>query len=156
MTNNNNNHERWFSTYEHFQFVIKTSIKRLGFYLFIFFFYDNLIKLFLTSFLFVCFFPSFFDFLFFLFFCANYSALVTTNFSRCCAWLRFAALPKLLFFYSGHPDVSTAMIIIIIIITIIINPNLLLITKLTIKSYLQLISLKKLFRQSTIYIIPFD
>ena len=36
------------------------------------------------------------------------------------------------------------------------NPNLLLITKLTIKSYLQLISLKKLFRQSTIYIIYFD
>ena len=36
--------------------------------------------------------------------------------------------------------------------------NLLLITKLTIKSYLQLISLKKkkLFRPSTIYIIPFD
>ena len=51
-------------------------------------------------------------------------------------------IKKLLFFYSGHPDVSTAMII-IIIITIIINPNLLLITKLTIKSYLQLISLKK-------------
>ena len=36
------------------------------------------------------------------------------------------------------------------------NPNLLLITKLTIKSYLQLISLNKLFCQSTIYIIPFD
>ena len=36
------------------------------------------------------------------------------------------------------------------------NPNLLLITKLTIKSYLQLISLKKLFSQNTIYIIPFD
>ena len=34
------------------------------------------------------------------------------------------------------------------------NPNILLITKLTIKSYLQLISLKKLFSQSTIYIIP--
>ena len=32
----------------------------------------------------------------------------------------------------------------------------LLLTKLTIKSYLQLISLKKLFCQSTIYIIPFD
>ena len=43
------------------------------------------------------------------------------------------------------------MIIIIIIIIIIM------ITKLTIKSYLQLISLKKkLFRPSTIYIIPFD
>ena len=105
---------------------------------------------------FVCFFCSlFFCFLFFVF-CANYCLFVTTNISRCCGWLRFAALPKLLFFYSGHPDVSTAMIIIIIIITIIINPNLLLITKLTIKSYLQLISLKKLFRQSTIYIIPFD
>ena len=36
------------------------------------------------------------------------------------------------------------------------NPNLLLITKLNIKSYLQLISLKKLFSQSTIYMIPFD
>ena len=34
------------------------------------------------------------------------------------------------------------------------NPNILLITKLTIKSYFQLISLKKLFSQSTIYIIP--
>ena len=34
------------------------------------------------------------------------------------------------------------------------NSNILLITKLTIKSYLQLISLKKLFSQSTIYIIP--
>ena len=45
------------------------------------------------------------------------------------------------------------MIIMIIIITK--NPNLLLITKLTIKSYLQLISLKKLFSQSTIYIISF-
>ena len=45
------------------------------------------------------------------------------------------------------------IIIIIMIIMIIIitkNPNLLLITKLTIKSYLQLISLKKLFSQSTI------
>ena len=30
------------------------------------------------------------------------------------------------------------------------------ITKLTIKSYLQLMSLKSQFRQSTIYIIPFD
>ena len=39
---------------------------------------------------------------------------------------------------------------------IIINPNLLLRTKLTKKSNLQLISLKKLFSQSTIYIIPFD
>ena len=48
------------------------------------------------------------------------------------------------------------IIIIIIIIIKIINPNLLLITKLTIKSYLQLISLKELFRPSTIYIIPFD
>ena len=37
-----------------------------------------------------------------------------------------------------------------------LKSNLLLITKLTIKSYLQLISLKKLFRPSTIYIIPFD
>ena len=36
------------------------------------------------------------------------------------------------------------------------NLNLWLITKLTIKSYLHLISLKKLFSQSTIYIIPFD
>ena len=36
------------------------------------------------------------------------------------------------------------------------NPNLLLITKLNIKSYLQLISLKKLFSQGTIYMIPFD
>ena len=36
------------------------------------------------------------------------------------------------------------------------NPNLLLITKLNIKCYLQLISLKKLFSQSTIYMTPFD
>ena len=42
------------------------------------------------------------------------------------------------------------MIVIIIIIIIII------ITKLTIKSYLQSISLKKLFGPSTIYNIPFD
>ena len=48
------------------------------------------------------------------------------------------------------------IIIIIIIIIITKNPNLLLITKLNIKSYLQLISVKKLFSQSTIYIIPFD
>ena len=41
------------------------------------------------------------------------------------------------------------------IIIITKNPNLLLMTKLTIKSYLQLISLKKLFSQSTIYIISF-
>ena len=47
------------------------------------------------------------------------------------------------------------IIIIIMIIMITKNPNLLLITKLTIKSYLQLISLKKLFSQSTIYIISF-
>ena len=47
------------------------------------------------------------------------------------------------------------IIIIIMIIMIIIitkNPNLLLITKLTIKSYLQLISLKKLFSQNTYYL----
>ena len=43
------------------------------------------------------------------------------------------------------------MIVIIIIIIIII-----IITKLTIKSYLQSISLKKLFGPSTIYNIPFD
>ena len=49
------------------------------------------------------------------------------------------------------------IIIIIIIIIIFFKSNLLLITKLTIKSYLQLISLKKkLFRPITIYIIPFD
>jgi len=47
---------------------------------------------------------------------------------------------------------SLINVIIIIIIIIII----LIITKLTIKSCLQLISLKKLFSQSTIYIIPFD
>ena len=33
-----------------------------------------------------------------LFFCANYCVIVTTNFSRCCGWLRSAAQPKLLFF----------------------------------------------------------
>ena len=32
------------------------------------------------------------------FFSENYSVIVTTNFSRCCGWLRFAAQPKLLFF----------------------------------------------------------
>ena len=36
------------------------------------------------------------------------------------------------------------------------NPNLSLITKLNIKSCLQLISLKKLFSQSTTNMIPFD
>ena len=46
-------------------------------------------------------------------------------------------------------EITTEIIIIITIIIIIV-------TKLTIKCYLQLISLKKLFSQSTIYIIPFD
>ena len=56
----------------------------------------------------------------FFFFCANYCVIVTTKFSRRCGWLRFAAQPKLLFFYSGHPDVCNAIIIMIIII---INDN---------------------------------
>ena len=34
-------------------------------------------------------------------FCANYCVIVTTNFSRCCGWLRFAAQPKLLIFTLG-------------------------------------------------------
>ena len=53
-----------------------------------------------------------------------------------------------------HLKLLLLFIIIIIIIIIIItkNPNLLLITKLTIKSYLQLISLKKLFSQNTYYL----
>ena len=58
-----------------------------------------------------------------------------------------------------HLKLFIIIIIIVIIIIIIIitkNPNLLLITKLTIKSYLQLISVKKLSSQSTIYITPFD
>ena len=59
-----------------------------------------------------------------------------------------------------HLQLFIIIIVIVIIIIIIIitkNPNLLLITKLTLKSYLQLISLKKLFSQSAIYIfIPFD
>ena len=58
-----------------------------------------------------------------------------------------------------HLKLFIIIIVIVIIIIIIIitkNPNLLLITKLTIKSYLQLISVKKLFSQSTIYITPFD
>ena len=54
-------------------------------------------------------------------------------------------------------NVIIIIIIIIIIVIIIIIINIIrLLTKLTIKSYLQLISLKKLFSQSTIYIIPFD
>ena len=62
------------------------------------------------------FYSGFYYYLFiYLFFCANYCVIVTINFSRCCGWLRFAAQPKLLFFYSGHPDVGTAIIIIIII-----------------------------------------
>ena len=48
------------------------------------------------------------------------------------------------------------MIVIIIIIIIIIIMMMIIITKLTIKSYLQSISLKKLFGPSTIYNIPFD
>ena len=57
-----------------------------------------------------------------------------------------------------HLKLFIIIIVTVIIIIIIItkNPNLLLITKLTIKSYLQLISVKKLFSQSTIYITPFD
>ena len=54
-------------------------------------------------------------------FCANYGVIVTTNFSRCCGWLLFAAQPKLLFFYSGHPDVCIAIIIIIIIIILLVK-----------------------------------
>ena len=68
-----------------FILIIKMSIKLLGFYLFTFF-YDTLIKSFLTR---------------FFLFCANYCVIVTTNFSRCCGWLRFAAQPKLLFFTLG-------------------------------------------------------
>ena len=60
-----------------FILIIKTSIKLLGFYLFTYFFYDTLIKSFLTTFFFC--------------FCANYCVIVTTNFSRCCGRLRFAA-----------------------------------------------------------------
>ena len=52
---------------------------------------------------------------FFFFFCANYSVILTKIFSQCCRWLRFAAQPKLLFFYSRHPDVCTAIIVIITI-----------------------------------------
>ena len=35
------------------------------------------------------------------FFCANYCVIVTTNFSPCCGWLRFAAQPGLLIFTLG-------------------------------------------------------
>ena len=43
----------------------------------------------------------FFVCLFVFFLCANYCLIVTTNFSRCCGWLRFAAQPKLLIFTLG-------------------------------------------------------
>ena len=65
--------------------------------IYLFIYYDTFIKSFLSRF----------------FFCANYCVIVTTNFSRCCGWLRFVTQPKLLFFYSGHPGVCTATIIII-------------------------------------------
>ena len=75
-------------TYEHFYFIIKTSIKLVGFiYLFIYL----LIYMTLLS---NPFYPGFF-------FGANYCAIVTTNFSRCSGWLRFAAQPKLLVFTLG-------------------------------------------------------
>ena len=94
-----------------FILIIKTSIKLLGFYLFIYLFFMTILSNYFQPVFFVCFFCSlFFCFLFFVF-CANYCVFVTTNISRCCGWLRFAALPKLLFFYSWHPDVCTAMII---------------------------------------------
>ena len=47
------------------------------------------------------------------FFCANYCVVVASKFSPCCSWLGFPAHPRLLFFYSGYPDVCTAIIIII-------------------------------------------
>ena len=50
-----------------FILIIKTSIKLLGFYLFTYFFYDTLIKSFLTRFFFC--------------FCANYCVILTTYFS---------------------------------------------------------------------------
>ena len=50
----------------------------------------------------------------FFFFCANYCVIVTTNFSRCCP-------AKAFIFYSAHPEVCTAIIIVIIIIAIMID-----------------------------------
>ena len=69
-----------FLTYEYFYFVIKTSMKLVGFF-YLFIFYDTFI------------FTQVFFFSFFFFFCANYCVTVNTNFSRCCGWLRFAAQP---------------------------------------------------------------
>ena len=80
--------------------IIKTSIKLVGFFIVLFFFNDTFIKSFLPS---------------LLVFCANYCVIVTTNFNRCCCWLRFAVQPKHFFFYSGHPDVCTAIIMIIML-----------------------------------------
>ena len=55
---------------------MKTSIKLVGF-ISLFILYDTFIKSFLP-----------------IFFFANYRVIVTTNFSRCCGWLRFAAQPN--------------------------------------------------------------
>ena len=78
-----------FLTYDHFYFIIKTSMKLVGF--FYHFFNDTFMK-------------SFLPFFFF----RKSLCIISTNFSRYCGWLRFAAQPKLLFFYSGHLDVCTA------------------------------------------------
>ena len=75
-------HERWFLTYEHFYFIIKTCIKLVGFF-------------------YCYFFMTLLSNHFYPFFCANYCVIVTTNFSRYCGWLRFASQPKLLFFTLG-------------------------------------------------------
>ena len=70
-----------------FILIIKTSIKLLGFYLFTYFFLWHSYQIIFNC-VFFC-------------FCANYCVIVTTNLSRCCGWLRFAAQPKLLFFTLG-------------------------------------------------------
>ena len=98
-------YERCFSAYDNFYFVIKTSIKLLEFYLFIYF-YDTLIKSFVTSF-FVC-----------LFVCFLFLRKLLCNcFYKFKSMLRLVTVcrsAKAFNFYSGHPDVCAAIIIIII------------------------------------------
>ena len=75
-------------TYEHFHFVIKTSIKLVGFiYLFI---YLLIYRTLLSN----HFYPGFS-------LAQIIVQLLLKNFSRGSGWLRFAAQPKLLFFTLG-------------------------------------------------------
>ena len=97
------NYEWWGLTYEHFYFVIKTSIKVVGFFYVFIYFYDTFIKSFLPSF----------------FFLRKWLCNCYHKFYLMLRLVMVCRPAKALIFYSGRPDVCTAMIIIIIIVIII-------------------------------------